>query len=312
MRKTRRRKGGSRKPRLGILPSLMLLASLAAVSSTTSSKQSEPLIPSMSKIATASRAIERNVKGDMEKLNVADISKIKTNEGQEKALEFLTKYRTYRQMGQSMPVVTKEGDVLTRDVADTCAIGGISCGTFPRYIMPQIKDVNTFIKDANKLGIHLKKHEETITVKTADELKARIKPSQSEIMASKVADKVAKVARKGLDPSKFSIIVSQDGYIVDGHHTWNTLVSVLEADPRTVTFKVTVIEADILDILVAAAAAGLPNAPEYGWSGLLNSEFPKLKNSYLHMTARHNYTHKYGKHNHRISHHSGKTHKKHR
>ena len=308
-----RRKGGSRKgPKLGILPSLMLLASLAAVSSTPSLKPTEPLIPSMSKIATASRAIERNVKTDMEKLNVADISKITTTEGQEKALEFLTKYRTYRQMGQSMPVVTKEGDVLSRDIADTCAIGGITCGTFPRYIMPQIKDVNKFIKDANKLGIHLKKHEESITVGSADELKAKIRPSQSEIMASKVADKVAKVARKGLDPSKFNIVISQDGYIVDGHHTWNTLVNVLEADPRTVTFKVTVIEADILDILVAAAAVGLPNAPEYGWSGLLNSEFPKLKNSYLHMAAHHNYTQKYGKHNHRISHYSGKTHKKHR
>jgi hypothetical protein len=94
---------------------------------------------------------------------------------------------------------------------------------------------------------------------------------------------------------------------VDGHHTWNTLVNVLEADPRTVTFKVTVIEADILDILVAAAAVGLPNAPEYGWSGLLNSEFPKLKNSYSEFAAREHYTQKY--HNHRISHRSGKTYK---
>lgn len=305
--KTRRRRGGSRKPSLGILPSLVLLASLAAASSMPSEK---PLIPSMNKISTVSRAIERNVKADMGKLDVANISEIKTIEGQEKALEFLTKYRTYRQMGQSMPVVTKEGDVLSRDVADTCAMGEISCGTFPRYIMPQIKDVNQFIKDANRLGIHLKKHEETITVKSADELKAKIRPSQSEIMASKVADKVAKVAQKGLDPSKFNIIISKDGYIVDGHHTWNTLVNVLEADPRTVTFKVTVIEADILDILVAAAAVGLPNAPEYGWSGLLNSEFPKLKNSYSHLAARKNYTKRY--HNHRLSRYSGKTYKKHR
>jgi len=259
----------------------------------------------MNKISMASRAIERNVKADMGKLNVATISKIETTEGQEKALTFLTKYRTYRQMGQSMPVVTKEGDVLSRDIADTCAMGEISCGTFPRYIMPQIKDVNKFIKDANKLGIHLKKHEETITVKSADELKAKIKPSQSEIMASKVADKVAKVAQKGLDPSKFNIIVSKDGYIVDGHHTWNTLVNVLEADPRTVTFKVTVIEANILDVLTAAAAVGLPNAPEYGWSGLLNSEFPKLKSSYSELSARKHYTQKY--HNHRLSHYSGKT-----
>jgi len=273
MGKTRRRqKGVSKKPKLGVLPSLLA-----------------------SSLNDKSRAIERNVKSDMDNLDISDISKIKTDEAQEKAIEFLTKYRAYREMGQNMPVVTKEGNVFDRKEADTCAMGQIKCGTFPRFIMPQIKDVDQFIKDANDLGIHLKKHKKTITVKSADELKAKIRPSQSEIMASNVADKVAKIAERGLDPKKLSIIVSKDGYIVDGHHTWNTLVNVLEANPKTVTFKVTVIEADILDILVAAAAVGIPNAPEYGWPGLLNREIPKLKKTSKHK---------------QVGHHSNKTHKR--
>jgi len=78
--------------------------------------------------------------------------------------------------------------------------------TFSRDLMPQINDKNKFIKNIRESGVSFK--EEKIDPKN-------LKSTQSEFDMEKITSMM-------FEPSlnKYVIIVSNDNYVLDGHHRW--------------------------------------------------------------------------------------------
>jgi len=78
--------------------------------------------------------------------------------------------------------------------------------TFSRALMPQIGDENEFIQNIKKSGVDYK--EEKVDPNS-------LKATQSEFDKNKIAEMM-------IDPSstKNGIIISNDDYVLDGHHRW--------------------------------------------------------------------------------------------
>ena len=81
----------------------------------------------------------------------------------------------------------------------------------PRRLMPQIYNPKKFSKK-----IHNKFKVASKTMKMSTK---HLKPSQNEIN-TQIVEKVVKHLKKHADKPQKPIVVSKDGYVVDGHHRW--------------------------------------------------------------------------------------------
>lgn len=99
-----------------------------------------------------------------------------------------------------------------RGPKDMCATGSFCKGAkdIPRKLMPQIYDAALFAKTI-KSKYDVKSAIKKVNV---DELK----PSQNEISYDRVAGVIQAIKDGSLD--KNPIVISADGYVVDGHHRW--------------------------------------------------------------------------------------------
>lgn len=152
----------------------------------------------------------------------------------------------------------------------------------PRIQMPQLKGIPEAGTRADKLPKDKKgevdltagflKHLQKGGYKTTDteENAAFLKASQNELNGAKVAGMV-KWMRGGGDPNSTSrMLVSEDNYIVDGHHRWAATVGLDAEDGRLGNDKaipITKIDIDIIKLLREAVLyannQGIPNA---GWT----------------------------------------------
>jgi len=172
--------------------------------------------------------------------------------------EFRTKVEDF--LKNSKHTKKNKKNKITKKLAeiDVCSSTAIECGAYPRYVLPQIDDLGSFLKDAKKIGIPLHYTTET---RILDQLK----PSQSEALKSRVKSTATDIKTGKLDLNKNPIIISRNGDIIDGHHRYFALIQL----KRTAeSIPVRVVDAPTLTILEAAAAVGLPRAPQVGWSGL--------------------------------------------
>jgi hypothetical protein len=78
--------------------------------------------------------------------------------------------------------------------------------TFSRILMPQINDENQFIKNIKDSGVSYKEE--------------RVDPNS--LKATQLEFDRDKIATMMIDPSsdKNGIIISNDDYVLDGHHRW--------------------------------------------------------------------------------------------
>ena len=93
-----------------------------------------------------------------------------------------------------------------------------------------------------------------ITVTEGTEKASYLRASQMELVGSKVAG-IAKAYRAGTyDPTKETIFISNDGYIVDGHHRWAAVVGVDLADniAGDLDMNVQKIDLGIMEVLAEA------------------------------------------------------------
>jgi hypothetical protein len=96
---------------------------------------------------------------------------------------------------------------------------------------------------------HLK--ERGISIRETTMPASQLSASQVEMKSSKVGG-MAEAATEGkFDPADTPILVSKDGYIVDGHHRWGAQLvqDYLDGKAGDLELKVKVIDMDILDIL---------------------------------------------------------------
>jgi len=116
----------------------------------------------------------------------------------------------------------------------------------PRKLMPQFtspRDIASFTRFAEKkYGIGSKR-----TTRRA----ARLRPSQEEINRERVEDVKEDIVEKKLDPA-VPLIVSRDGYVIDGHHRW---AAYKDHHPMK-KLPVLLVEAPARDVLSVAATWG--------------------------------------------------------
>jgi ParB-like chromosome segregation protein Spo0J len=116
----------------------------------------------------------------------------------------------------------------------------------PRRLMPQFnseKDIKNFVTFAEKrYGIKSRK---------ATRRAGALRPSQEEINRERVEDVADDIRYKKLDP-KVPLIVSKDGYVIDGHHRW----AAFKKDKPTYKMPVLLVEAPARDVLSVAATWG--------------------------------------------------------
>ena len=99
-----------------------------------------------------------------------------------------------------------------RNPKDMCARPSFCKGAkdIPRKLMPQIYDATAFAKTIkSKYGVKsaIKKVEV-----------GELRPSQNEISSERVAGVIKAIKDNSLD--KNPMVVSADGFVVDGHHRW--------------------------------------------------------------------------------------------
>jgi hypothetical protein len=142
--------------------------------------------------------------------------------------------------------VKREGD--EQHPANMCLDSDICKGDLgiPRRLMPQFtspRDVSSFVAFAEKrYGIRSRRGTR----------KARqLRPSQEEINRERVEDVADDIRYKKLDP-KVPLIVSRDGYVIDGHHRW----AAYRVDRPKARMPVLVVDASARDVLSVAATWG--------------------------------------------------------
>lgn len=142
--------------------------------------------------------------------------------------------------------VKREGD--EQHPANMCLDSDICKGDLgiPRRLMPQFtspRDVASFVAFAEKrYGIRSRRGTR----------KARqLRPSQEEINRERVEDVADDIRYKKLDP-KVPLIVSRDGYVIDGHHRW----AAYRVDRPKAPMPVLVVDASARDVLSVAATWG--------------------------------------------------------
>jgi hypothetical protein len=121
-----------------------------------------------------------------------------------------SKTRSYKKWSKNVErAKTKK---LVRSPKDMCASSSFCKGAkdIPRKLMPQIYDAGAFAKTIkSKYGVKsaIKKVEV-----------GGLRPSQNEISYDRVSSVIKAIKDGSLD--KNPMVVSADGYVVDGHHRW--------------------------------------------------------------------------------------------
>jgi len=124
--------------------------------------------------------------------------------------------------------------------------------------MPQIEDIDAFVADAEAVGISMSY--------TKDEKSAgHMLASQSEVSRNRVTRTANWIRSNPGALNEKPIVLSNDGYVIDGHHRYFALQS-LEMDDKPIPVYIINKPRDF--VLEAAAAVGLKMARRHGWSGL--------------------------------------------
>jgi ParB-like chromosome segregation protein Spo0J len=116
----------------------------------------------------------------------------------------------------------------------------------PRRLMPQFttpRDIQSFMQFAEKrYGVKSRR---------ATRKAASLKPSQEEINRERVEDVKEDIVEKKLNPN-VPLIVSRDGYVIDGHHRW----AAYKSHHPTKKLPVLLVGASARDVLSIAATWG--------------------------------------------------------
>ena len=155
----------------------------------------------------------------------------------------IDKYKM-RVSGKDHAGVAKKLEAGIKQSADICKITPPICHGnlgIERKDMPQLPDdvIPSFLKKFQDRGVSVKKG--TMAV-------GQLKATQKEINAEKVMGMVNAYREGSYDPSKKPIIVSKDGYVLDGHHRW---ASMLHDDPGN-KMRVYQVDTDIKTLLKEA------------------------------------------------------------
>jgi len=98
--------------------------------------------------------------------------------------------------------------------------------------------------------------EQDVDVQDKEMSVGKLKPSQGQLVGTKIAEMVASARDGSYDPAKEPIFVSRDGYIVDGHHRWAAIVAMDAADDGEINGSVKMqtrqIDMNISDVLKLA------------------------------------------------------------
>lgn len=155
----------------------------------------------------------------------------------------IEKYKL-RVSGKDHEATAKKIEAGIGQAADICKITPPICEGnlgIERKDMPQLPDdvIPGFLQEFQDKGISVTKG----TMKVG-----QLKATQKEINADKVQG-MAQAKREGkYDPGKQPIIVSKDGYVLDGHHRW---AAMLHDDPSN-EMRVYKVDTDIRTLLKAA------------------------------------------------------------
>ncbi len=116
----------------------------------------------------------------------------------------------------------------------------------PRKLMPQFtspKDIQSFVNFIKKrYGIKAVR---------GTRRAGQLRPSQEEINRERVEDVADDIRYKKLDPA-VPLIVSQDGYVIDGHHRW----AAYKVDQPKKKMPVLIVKDSARDVLSMAATWG--------------------------------------------------------
>jgi hypothetical protein len=142
--------------------------------------------------------------------------------------------------------VRREGDVEHPD--NLCVDSNICKGDLgiPRRLMPQFttpRDVRSFMAFAERLyGVKSRR---------ATRRAGQLRPSQEEINRERVENVKEEIVAKKLNPN-VPLIVSRDGYVIDGHHRW----AAYKSHEPSKKMPVLVVGAPARDVLSIAATWG--------------------------------------------------------
>jgi len=161
------------------------------------------------------------------------------------AQQYLNRWTGAVAQSQASPKPPKpaNGNVdLCEEEADICR-GHLN---IPRKLMPQIyeDEIDSF-REFAKTHDGISSHQGLANV-------SELKPSQHEI-SKKTTNAIVK-SMKAPNYKSWPLIVSSDGYIIDGHHRWSAW---LEYQPH-VPIEVIVMDAPAIDVLKSAAAWHAP------------------------------------------------------
>lgn len=154
--------------------------------------------------------------------------------------------RWIRKLHRHTRKVKREGE--DEHPANMCIDSGFCKGDLgiPRKLMPQFTsaaDVRSFVDFAQKrYGIRSRR---------ATRRAGQLRPSQEEINRERVEDVADDIRFKKLDPA-VPLIVSRDGYVIDGHHRW----AAFKKDKPKFKMPVLVVDASARDVLSVAATWG--------------------------------------------------------
>ena len=153
------------------------------------------------------------------------------------------KFRITGKDHEQMAARIKDG--ITK-ATDMCKLSPPMCHEnlgISRADMPQLDDavLPNFLKSYQDKGISVKKG--SIEV-------GRLKATQKEISAEKATGMADAYKEGSYDPSKKPIIISKDGYVLDGHHRWAAMVV---TDPAS-TMRVYQVDTDIQTLLKDAGS----------------------------------------------------------
>ena len=150
-----------------------------------------------------------------------------------------TKTKSYKKWSANVQNHRKTRRSKTKDPLDMCAKSATFCKgskDIPRNLMPQIYDAAAFSKTIkSKYGVA--SHRTKMSMNG-------LRPSQNEINRERVDSVIADIKSKKLS-HKNPIVVSEDGFIVDGHHRW---AAYKKYNPE-LKIPVLVVEAPIKDAL---------------------------------------------------------------
>ena len=114
-------------------------------------------------------------------------------------------------------------DITNLVIHGTTLFGGEGLG-IPRSDMPQFGETQeAFLQ-------HLR--EQGITTDSVEISPLTLRPIQKEISGRRAGNKYIKAVKKGAE-SLGRIVISRDGYVVDGHHRWAAAVALASSKPST-------------------------------------------------------------------------------